>query len=80
MDVKQRRVGLSLGELTRGAGKEWLEIFDSSHEIPFLDGHREIDRVEVGFAGEAAAEIGAGVDRRVILVTARAQESQLSLS
>ena len=51
---------------------------DRGDEVALLHGHREIDRVEVDFATEAAAEIRRRVDGQVALVTTRTQEYQLS--
>ena len=47
-------------------------------EAAALDGHGELDGVEVGVAPEAAAQMGAGIDRRAVLAAARTQEGQLS--
>ena len=53
---------------------------DRGDEVALLHGHREIDRVEVDFATEAAAEIRRRVDRRVALVAAGTQEYQLPVA
>ena len=42
-----------------------FEIMHGIHEGAVLDGHREIDRIEVGLAMEAAGQVGARIDRRV---------------
>jgi hypothetical protein len=58
----------------------WAQVLDCLDEVRLLYSDREIDGVEVGFAVEAATEIGAGIDGGMILVAARTEERQLSLA
>jgi len=55
-------------------GKELLDRFDEVVRDGF---HREIDRIEVDFAVEAAAQVGPWIDHRNQFTTAGALESQL---
>ncbi len=49
-------------------------------EVALLDGHRQVDGIEVRAAVEAAAQVRARVDRRVKLLAARTEERKLSLA
>ena len=53
---------------------------DRGHEVALLNGHSEIDRIEVDLAAKAATEIRARVDRGMTLVATGAQEDQLPLT
>ena len=53
---------------------------DCGHEVALLNGHGEINRIEVDLAAKAATEICARVDPRMTLVATGTQEDQLSLA
>ena len=46
------------------AGQQGDEVFDGLAEFASARAHREVDGIEVGFAAEATAEIGAGIHIR----------------
>jgi hypothetical protein len=80
-EVMTKDIGLAQGSLPwRHVWKKRFQIVDRGYEVALLHGHREINRVEVDFTTEAAAEIRAGVDRRMALVTTGTQECQLFLA
>jgi hypothetical protein len=60
--------------------KKRFQIVDRGYEVALLHGHREINRVEVDFATEAAAEIRTRVYRRMAFLTTGTQEYELSLA
>ena len=60
--------------------QEGCEEFDGGYEFPLAGTHREVDGVEVGFAAEAAAEVGAAVDVGARFTTTRADEDELAVA
>ena len=78
--VKAKGLWSARSGLPWAARKERLEVVDGVHEVTLLNGHGEIDRVEVDLAAEAAAEIRTRVDRRMALVATGTTKGQLSLA
>ena len=52
----------------------------SCQKVAIVHGDREINRIEVGLAREAAAQVCAGVDCGTVLVATWAEERELPLA
>ena len=75
------------GSASRGGGKcrglsrqEVGEELHGGHEVAARGQHHEVDGVEVLFAAEAAAQVGAMIDGSQGLAAARADEAEASFT
>ena len=59
-----------------GRGELRLEEVHGGDEVAVPDQHHEIDGIEVGFAGEAAGEVGPRVDGGEELAALRTEEAE----
>ena len=59
--------------------EDGLKVAHGLHEAVALDGHDDVDRVEVALAPEAAGEVGVGVDGRVEVMAQRAHEAEAAV-
>ena len=62
------------------ASQKGLQVVHGGDEVGFLHGHGELDRIEVRLTREAAAQVGAGIDRGELFLATGAEERQLSLA
>jgi hypothetical protein len=60
------------------AWQEWFQEFYGGDEVAFLDVHREIDGIEVGFTAETAPEIGISLDVGLRFAAAWTNKDELS--
>ena len=78
--MRARDLGLAQGRLPWGVWKKGFQVVHGGDEVGFLHGHGELDRIEVRLTREAAAQVGAGIDRGELFLATGAEERQLSLA